>query len=100
MSRIIGKKTHTHTHTHYQYKVLTIISLLWSVMYQKLVYTELARRKTAEQGVERFMAKSIAAEKVRVGLRHAAVCPNVTGRTKGRIAQSKRVRAGSIVIVG
>ena len=32
------------------------------------------------------MAKWIAAEKARAGLRHAVVCPNVTGRTKERIA--------------
>ena len=56
-------------------------------------------RKTAEQGAERFMAKSIAAEKVRAGLRHAVVYPNVTGRAKERIAQSKRVRARSLAIV-
>ena len=48
-------------------------------------------RRTMEQGVERFMAKWIAAaEKARAGLRHAVVCPNMTGRTKERIAQSKR----------
>ena len=35
----------------------------------------------------------------RVGLRHAVVCPNVTGRIKERIAQSKRARAGSLVLV-
>ena len=59
------------------------------------------RRKTAEQRAECFMAKWIAAEKVRAGLRHAVVvvCPNVTGRTKDRIAQSKRARAGSLAIV-
>ena len=45
-------------------------------------------RRTAEQGAERFMAKWIAAKKVRAGLRHAVVCPNVTGRTKERKAQS------------
>ena len=45
------------------------------------------------------MAKWIAAEKVRAGLRHAEVCPNVTGRTKDRIVQSKRVWAGSLAIV-
>ena len=44
--------------------------------------------RTAEQGAEHFMAKWIAAEKARAGLRHAVVCPNVTGRTKERIAQS------------
>ena len=44
------------------------------------------------------MPKLIAAEKVRAGLRHAVVVPhpNVTGRTKDRIAQSKHARAGSL----
>ena len=56
-------------------------------------------RKTAEQGAGRFMAKWIAAEKVSAELRHAVVCPNVTGRTKERISQSKRARAGSLAIV-
>ena len=55
--------------------------------------------KMAEQEAERFMAKWIAAEKSRAGLRHAVVCPNVTGRTKERIAQSKRARAGSLPMV-
>ena len=55
-------------------------------------------RKTAEQGVERFMAKRITAAKSRAELRHAVVCPNVTGRTKERKAQSKRARAGSFAI--
>ena len=31
--------------------------------------------------------------------RNAVVCPNVMGRTKERIAQSKRTRAGSLAIV-
>ena len=53
-------------------------------------------RRTAEQGAEHFMAKLIAAEKAKAGLRHAVVYPNVTGRTKKRIAQSKRARAGSL----
>ena len=56
-------------------------------------------RITAEQGAEHFMAKWIAAKKARDGLRHAVVCSNVTGRTKERIAQSKRARAGSLAIV-
>ena len=56
-------------------------------------------RRTAEQGAEYFMAKWIAAEEVRAGLRHAVVGPNVTGRTKDRIAQSKRARAGSLALV-
>ena len=37
------------------------------------------------------MTKWIAAEKVKARLRHAVVCPNVTGKTKKRIAQSKRL---------
>ena len=56
-------------------------------------------RRTAEQGVEHFMAKWTAAEKVRTGLRHAVVHPNVTGRIKERIAQRKRARAGSLALV-
>ena len=52
-------------------------------------------RRTAKH----FMAKWIAAEKDRAGLRHAVVCSNVTGRTKERITQSKRVRAGSLARV-
>ena len=55
--------------------------------------------RTAEQGEERFMAKWIAAEEARAGLRHIVVCSNVTGRTKKRIAQSKRARASSLAIV-
>ena len=57
-------------------------------------------RKTAEQGAERFMAKWIAAEKVRAGLRHALYSvPERDGRTNDRIAQSKqRVRAGPLAI--
>ena len=45
------------------------------------------------------MAKLIAAEKAKAGLRHAVVSPNVTGRTKKRIAHSKRARAGSLALV-
>ena len=56
-------------------------------------------RRTAEQGAEHFMAKWIVAEKTKAGLRHAVVCSNVTGRTKERIAQSKRARAGSLALV-
>ena len=55
--------------------------------------------RVAEQGAECFMAKWIAAEKARAGLRHALVCPNVTGRTEETIAQSKRARTGSLTIV-
>ena len=56
-------------------------------------------RRMAEQGAEHFMAKWIVAEKTKAGLRHAVVCRNVTGRTKKRIAQSKRARAGSLALV-
>ena len=56
-------------------------------------------RRTAEQGAEHFMAKWIAAEKTRAGLRHAVVCPYATGKTKERISQSKRARAGSLALV-
>ena len=45
------------------------------------------------------MAKWIAAEKNKAGLRHAVVCPNVTGRTKEKIAQSKRACACSLALV-
>ena len=44
------------------------------------------------------MAKWIAAEKAKAGLRHAVVCPNVTGRTKKGIVQSKQARAGSLAL--
>ena len=37
-------------------------------------------------------------KKAKTGLRHAVVCPNVTERTKERIAQSKRARAGSLAL--
>ena len=57
-------------------------------------------RRTAEQGAECFMAILwIAAEKARAGLRHAVVCPNVTGRTKEMIAQIKWAHASSLVVV-
>ena len=56
-------------------------------------------RRTAEQRAEHFMAKWIVAEKTRAGLRYAVVCPKVTGRTKKKIAQSKRARAGSLALV-
>ena len=52
-------------------------------------------RRTAEH----FMAKWIVAEEARARLRHAVVCPNVTGRTKEKIARSKRARGGSRALV-
>ena len=55
--------------------------------------------RTAEQGAEHCMAKWIAGEEARAGLWHAVVDPNVMGRTKERISQSKRARAGSIALV-
>ena len=56
-------------------------------------------RRTVDQGAEHFMAKLIAAAKAKAGIRHAVVCPNATGRTKERIAQSKRARAGSLALI-
>ena len=56
-------------------------------------------RRTAEQGAGHFMAKWIAAARARTGLWDAVVCPNVTGRIKKTIAQSKRARDGSLAIV-
>ena len=56
-------------------------------------------RRTAEQGAGHFMAKWIAAEEARARPRHAILCLNVTGRTKERIGQIKRARAGSIALV-
>ena len=56
-------------------------------------------RRAAEQGADHFVAKWIAAAKAKAGLRHSVLCPNLTGRTKKRIAQSKRTRAGSLAIV-
>ena len=58
--------------------------------------------RAQNEGVVRFMAKWFAADKVEAGLRYAVVvveCPNVTRRTKARIAQSKRVRADTFPIV-
>ena len=45
------------------------------------------------------MAKCIVAEKARAGIRHAVMCPNMMGRMKERIPQSKRARFGSLAIV-
>ena len=45
------------------------------------------------------MAKLIAAEKVKAGLRYAVVCPNVKGRTKEKIVHNKRAGAGSLALV-
>ena len=45
------------------------------------------------------MAKWVAGEEIRAGLRHAVVYPNGTGRIKDRIVQSKCVRAGSLAKV-
>ena len=57
------------------------------------------RRSANDQGAEHFMSKWIVAEKTKAGLRHAVVCPNVTGRAKKGITQSKRARAGSLALV-
>ena len=46
------------------------------------------------KGAELFMTKWIAAERARAALWHAETYPNVTGRTKERVSQSKRARTG------
>ena len=55
--------------------------------------------KTAKRGAESFMTKWIVAERARATLRYAVICPNVTERTKERIAQSKRSRTGLLATV-
>ena len=45
------------------------------------------------------MTKWIAAERARAALRHAVICPNVTERTKERVAQSKRARTSLLAAV-
>ena len=65
-----------------------------------LYYTKTAAQdegewhRTAKEGTEFFMTRWFATERARAALRHAVVSPNVTGRTKERVAQSKRARAG------
>ena len=72
----------------------------YCIRYRLEAYVGIATgKRTAGQGAECFMAKWIAADKARAGLRYAVVCSNVTGRTKERVAQSKRARAGSLAIV-
>ena len=44
------------------------------------------------------MTKWIAAKRAKTEIRHTVACPNVTGRTKEREAQSKRARAGLLAI--
>ena len=56
-------------------------------------------RLTSEEGDECFKAKWIVAKKTKSGLQHVVVCPNVTRRTRLRIAQSEQARAGSLVLV-
>ena len=80
------KNTHTYTHTNADQ---------WTAAAQG----EGEWRRAVEQGAEQFTAKWSAVEKARAGLRHALVCPNVTGRTKDWTAQSKRARVGSLAIV-
>ena len=77
-------------------KSVTVTAMQYTVSSQPR--TRGGWRKTTEQGAERFVAKWIAAEKVRAGLWHALARLNATGRTKERIAQSKRARAGSLAI--
>ena len=55
--------------------------------------------RTAKQGAESFKERWIAAGRARAALWHAETCPNVTGRTKERVAQSKRVRTGLLATI-
>ena len=55
--------------------------------------------RTAKQGAEFFMTKWIATERAKAALRHAVVSPNVTGRTKERVAQIKRARTGLLATI-
>ena len=55
--------------------------------------------RTTKQGAELFMTKWIVAERARAALRHVETCPNVTGRTKERVAQSKRARTGLLATI-
>ena len=55
--------------------------------------------KIVKQGAEFFMTKWIAAERAKTAMRHAVACSNVTGRTKERVAQSKRAHADLLAIV-
>ena len=48
---------------------------------------------------EHSIAKWIAAEEARAELRHAVVYPNVTGKPKEEMAQSKRARVGLLALV-
>ena len=55
--------------------------------------------KIVMQGAEFFMTKWIVAERAKTVMRYAGAYSNVTGRTKERVAQSKRARAGLLAIV-
>ena len=61
--------------------------------------------RTRGNGAERqnkggtFHGEMDRCRETKAGLRHAVVCPNVTGRTKKRMSQSKRARAGSLALV-
>ena len=52
-----------------------------------------------KQGAERFTTKWTAAERARAALQHAESCRNLTGRTKERVAQSKRARTGLLATI-
>ena len=56
-------------------------------------------RKTEEQGVERFLVKLIAAEKLGLDYGMQLYVSERAGRTKERIAHRERARAGSLAKV-
>ena len=76
-------------------RVFGIDSDKWTIAAQD----EVEWHRAAKQGEGLFMAKWIAAERVRAALRHTETCPNVTGRTKERVAQSKRARTGLLATI-
>ena len=71
----------------------------WGVSWTTAAQDEGEWRRTAKQGANISWQNLIAAEKARAGLRHAVVCPSVKRKTKERIAQRKRARAGSCALV-
>ena len=54
------------------------------------VAKDTSTRKINEKRIRRYL---------RAALRHAETCPNVTGRTKERVAQSKRARTGLLATI-
>ena len=54
---------------------------------------------TAAQDEGKWLRTNVSWQNGSLQRKSRLVCPNVTGRTKKRIAQSKRARAGSLALV-